>query len=127
MLHVQRMQANASQIHCQQHHRHIHAGVLTARAVSRCKPPAAAASQDASAASAAASGYTALCNSIRAEGGFVHPALQQNPSTGGIVAAQDIPQLKGSLVELPLSMRLTGVAAQELLLDTINAAGLPTM
>jgi hypothetical protein len=57
----------------------------------------------------------------------VHPVLQQNPSSGGIVAAQDIPQLKGSLVELPLSMRLTGVEAQEMLLDSINAAGLPTM
>jgi hypothetical protein len=127
MLHTGQLRAKAANNHSNHRYRHIHAGRTTSRAAGSSKPPAAAASQDASAASAAASAYTALCDGIRAEGGFVHPALQQNPSRGGIVAAQDIPQLKGSLVELPLSMRLTGVAAQELLLDAINAAGLPTM
>lgn len=126
MLQLHQMQARAAQIHSHNRTKHICAGRAAPRALSSCKPPAATVSQDASAASAAGA-YAALCDGIRAEGGYVHPALQQDPSTGGIVAAHDIPQLKGSLVELPLSMRLTGVAAHEMLLNAINAAGLPTM
>lgn len=127
MLHKHQLRAAPANHALHQRRQHIRFGRVSSRAAGSFKPPAAAASQDASAASAAASAYAALCEGIRAEGGFVHPALQQNPVRGGIVAVQDIPQLKGSLVELPLSMRLTGVAAQELLLEAINAAGLPTM
>lgn len=57
----------------------------------------------------------------------MHPALQLDAITGGIVAAQDIPMIKGSLVELPVGIRLTKETAQELLLPALNAAGLPTM
>jgi hypothetical protein len=127
MHYIHHKHAGIPNIKCDPTLRHVSACRPISRAVARCNPPAAAASQDASAATPAAAAYAALCDSIRAEGGFVHPALQQSPSSGGIVAEQDIPQLKGSLVELPLSMRLTGVAAQEMLLDLINAAGLPTM
>lgn len=71
--------------------------------------------------------YRQLVEFIQREGGYVHPALQVSTSTGGIVAAQNVVQPRGSLVELPLSLRLTPEVAQELLLPALNAAGLPTM
>ncbi|KAF8061921.1 hypothetical protein HT031_004181 [Scenedesmus sp. PABB004] len=71
--------------------------------------------------------YAELVELVDAAGGFVHPALRPGPGGAGVVAAADVPPPRGSLVELPLGLRLTPEAAQELLLPLLNAGGLPTM
>jgi len=103
--------------------------------VPTCRAAAGTAPQHCSNTQQQQEAYRELCDAIAAQGGFIHPLLALNTadssnnssSSSGIIAAANIKQVKGSLVELPMSMRLTSEAAQELLLPILNAAGLPTM
>lgn len=70
--------------------------------------------------------HLALLVAVEECGGRVHPSLRPAPG-GGVLAAADIPTSSVPLVELPLSLRLTPEAAQELLLPSLTAAGLPTL
>lgn len=101
-------------------------------AVPTCRAAAGTTPQHSSSTQQQQEAYRELCDVIVAQGGFIHPLLQLNiadgsSSSGGVVAAANIQQLKAPLVELPMSMRLTSEVAQELLLPALNAAGLPTM